>query len=211
MVHDQAWRDTGHARDGSHGAGSNPLSAEQSQCGIPYPGLRGQIQIQNRYGTHKQDTKRLFNQGSDKLGRVSRRACPACLRCDPSRILSPVTVWLTDVLLAIPAEVAALITRRLEIPLIGIGAGAHTDGQVFVFNDLLGIFDAFKPKFVKRYAELRPVMDDALGRYVSDVRGRRFPTDAESRACALYRAGSAAPAGRVSRRGSRCAAGRAER
>jgi 3-methyl-2-oxobutanoate hydroxymethyltransferase len=84
------------------------------------------------------------------------------------------------VLEAIPAEVAALITRQLEIPVIGIGAGAHTDGQVLVFNDLLGIFDAFKPKFVKRYAELRLVMDDALGRYVSDVRGRRFPTDAKS-------------------------------
>lgn len=83
------------------------------------------------------------------------------------------------VLEAIPAEVAALITRQLEIPVIGIGAGARTDGQVLVFNDLLGIFDAFKPKFVERYAELRPVMDDALGRYVSDVRGRRFPTNAD--------------------------------
>lgn len=84
------------------------------------------------------------------------------------------------VLEAIPADVATLITRQLEIPVIGIGAGAHTDGQVLVFNDLLGIFDAFRPKFVKRYAELRPIMDDALGRYVSDVRGWRFPTDAES-------------------------------
>lgn len=80
------------------------------------------------------------------------------------------------VLEAIPAEVAAFITRRLEIPVIGIGAGAHTDGQVLVFNDLLGIFDAFNPKFVKRYAELRPVIEDALSRYVGDVRERRFPT-----------------------------------
>lgn len=84
------------------------------------------------------------------------------------------------VLEAIPAEVATLITRQLEIPVIGIGAGAETDGQVLVFNDLLGIFDAFKPKFVKRYAELRPVMEDALGRYVCDVRGRRVPTEAET-------------------------------
>ncbi len=84
------------------------------------------------------------------------------------------------VLEAIPADVAALITRQLEIPVIGIGAGADTDGQVLVFNDLLGIFDAFRPKFVKRYAELRVDMDDALAHYVSDVRGRRFPTDAES-------------------------------
>lgn len=76
---------------------------------------------------------------------------------------------------AIPAEVAAFITRQLEIPVIGIGAGGKTDGQVLVFNDLLGIFDTFRPKFVKRYAELRSLMEDALGRYVDDVRERRFP------------------------------------
>jgi 3-methyl-2-oxobutanoate hydroxymethyltransferase len=81
-----------------------------------------------------------------------------------------------SVLEAVPAQVSAFITRRLEVPVIGIGAGVETDGQVLVFNDLLGIFDAFKPKFVKRYAELRPVMENALGRYVSDVRRRRFPT-----------------------------------
>lgn len=64
--------------------------------------------------------------------------------------------------------------------MIGIRAGVATDGQVLVFNDLLGVFDAFKLKFVKRCAELRPVMDDALGQYASDVRGRRFPTDVET-------------------------------
>jgi 3-methyl-2-oxobutanoate hydroxymethyltransferase len=80
------------------------------------------------------------------------------------------------VLEAIPAEVATLITQRLEIPVIGIGAGSQTDGQVLVFNDLLGIFGAFKPKFVKRYAALAPVMSDALTRYASDVRNRRYPT-----------------------------------
>jgi 3-methyl-2-oxobutanoate hydroxymethyltransferase len=81
------------------------------------------------------------------------------------------------VLEAIPAQVASLIARRLEIPVIGIGAGAQTDGQVLVFNDLLGIFDAFKPKFVKRYAALAPAMSDALARYTNDVRTRRYPAD----------------------------------
>lgn len=84
------------------------------------------------------------------------------------------------VLEAIPAEVATLITQRLEIPVIGIGAGSQTDGQVLVFNDLLGIFDAFKPKFVKRYAALAPVMSEALMRYTSDVRNRRYPTTEHS-------------------------------
>jgi 3-methyl-2-oxobutanoate hydroxymethyltransferase len=84
------------------------------------------------------------------------------------------------VLEAIPAQVAALIARRLKIPVIGIGAGAQTDGQVLVFNDLLGIFDTFKPKFVKRYAALAPAMSDALTRYTNDVRSRRYPAEEHS-------------------------------
>ena len=56
---------------------------------------------------------------------------------------------------AIPAELTDLIMEHMEIPIIGIGAGPSTDGQVLVYHDLLGINDGFKPKFVKRYAELR--------------------------------------------------------
>jgi 3-methyl-2-oxobutanoate hydroxymethyltransferase len=81
------------------------------------------------------------------------------------------------VLEAVPAEIAAVVTRRLEIPTIGIGAGPATDGQVLVLNDLLGIFEEFKPRFVKRYAHLRRDMITALSAFADDVRARRFPAE----------------------------------
>jgi 3-methyl-2-oxobutanoate hydroxymethyltransferase len=76
---------------------------------------------------------------------------------------------------AVPAEVAALVSDRLHIPTIGIGAGPDTDGQVLVLNDLLGIYDEFKPRFVKRYAELRREMVRAVTDFAVEVRTRRFP------------------------------------
>jgi 3-methyl-2-oxobutanoate hydroxymethyltransferase len=79
------------------------------------------------------------------------------------------------VLEAIPAAVAAALSPRLAIPLIGIGAGPATDGQVLVFHDLLGIYDGHTPRFAKRYAALREQMVAAVSEYADDVRGRRFP------------------------------------
>jgi 3-methyl-2-oxobutanoate hydroxymethyltransferase len=76
---------------------------------------------------------------------------------------------------AIPAEVTDLIMERMEIPVIGIGAGASTDGQVLVLHDLLGIHDDFRPKFVKRYANVKAEMVRGLRDYAQDVRTRRFP------------------------------------
>jgi 3-methyl-2-oxobutanoate hydroxymethyltransferase len=81
------------------------------------------------------------------------------------------------VLEAVPARVAAVVTERLTIPTIGIGAGPGTDGQVLVLNDLLGIFDEFEPRFVKRYAHLRGEMDRAVSTFAEEVRGRRFPAE----------------------------------
>ena len=80
------------------------------------------------------------------------------------------------VLEAIPVELGREITQRLSIPTIGIGAGPHCDGQVLVFHDVLGWFDAFVPKFVLRYAETGADMRAALVRFAADVRERRFPT-----------------------------------
>jgi 3-methyl-2-oxobutanoate hydroxymethyltransferase len=76
---------------------------------------------------------------------------------------------------AIPAEVTDVIMGHMEIPVIGIGAGPSTDGQVLVLHDLLGIHDGFQPKFVKRYAQVKQVMVQGLEAYADDVRARRFP------------------------------------
>jgi 3-methyl-2-oxobutanoate hydroxymethyltransferase len=76
---------------------------------------------------------------------------------------------------AIPAPVAETIMERMEVPVIGIGAGGSTDGQVLVFHDLLGIYDGHNPRFAKRYAELKAEMVDGVREYAEEVRTRRFP------------------------------------
>jgi 3-methyl-2-oxobutanoate hydroxymethyltransferase len=84
------------------------------------------------------------------------------------------------VLEAIPEEVAKIISERLTIPTIGIGAGKYCDGQVLVYHDMLGIFDKFVPKFVKRYAQLAPVIVEAIAKYCQEVREGIFPTASHS-------------------------------
>jgi 3-methyl-2-oxobutanoate hydroxymethyltransferase len=76
---------------------------------------------------------------------------------------------------AIPADVTDVIVSRMEIPVIGIGAGGSTDGQVLVLHDLLGMHGGPGPKFVKRYADLRTEMVRGVEAYAEDVRTRRFP------------------------------------
>jgi 3-methyl-2-oxobutanoate hydroxymethyltransferase len=76
---------------------------------------------------------------------------------------------------AIPAAVSELFMERMEIPVIGIGAGPATDGQVLVFHDLLGIHDPVRIRFVKRYADLKSQMVEAVREYADDVRTHRFP------------------------------------
>lgn len=76
---------------------------------------------------------------------------------------------------AIPATVAAEISARLKVPVIGIGAGAATDGQVLVFHDLLGIYDGHVGRFVKRYGELKAQMVAGVAEYAEEVRTHRFP------------------------------------
>jgi 3-methyl-2-oxobutanoate hydroxymethyltransferase len=76
---------------------------------------------------------------------------------------------------AIPAAVTEQLMEHLQIPVIGIGAGAATDGQVLVFHDLLGIRDGLGARFVKRYANLQQEMNDGVAAYAADVRTRRYP------------------------------------
>ena len=79
------------------------------------------------------------------------------------------------VLEAIPAAVTAALMSQMEIPVIGIGAGDATDGQVLVFHDLLGIYDGHVARFVKRYEDVRAHMVAGVAQYADDVRSRRFP------------------------------------
>jgi len=76
---------------------------------------------------------------------------------------------------AVPSALTAALMPRIEIPVIGIGAGPATDGQVLVFHDLLGIYDGHAARFVKRYANVREAMVEGVAAYADDVRERRYP------------------------------------
>lgn len=83
------------------------------------------------------------------------------------------------VLEMVPEESAKLITSKLEIPTIGIGAGRYTDGQVLVADDILGKFSDFKPKFARRYADLKSIITNAAKNYINDVKDGCFPCETE--------------------------------
>ena len=78
---------------------------------------------------------------------------------------------------AVPPEVAGFITKKLRIPVLSIGAGQYCDGQLLIVSDLIGQFQAFTPKFVKKYANVAQVVTDAMRAYVKDVKDEAFPTD----------------------------------
>ena len=84
------------------------------------------------------------------------------------------------VLEKIPAGLAATITDSVDVPTIGIGAGMLCDGQVLVSHDMLGLYEKFKPKFVRRYAELGRQMREAFINYIDDVKSQKFPSEDES-------------------------------
>jgi 3-methyl-2-oxobutanoate hydroxymethyltransferase len=75
-----------------------------------------------------------------------------------------------------PDALARKITRKLTIPTIGIGASMYCDGQILVIDDMLGMFTDFKPKFVKRFANLGEKVNEMAAEYASEVRSRKFPT-----------------------------------
>ena len=83
------------------------------------------------------------------------------------------------VLEKIPAALAARVSRELTIPTIGIGAGGGTDGQVLVMHDMLGINKGFSPRFLRRYADVGDIINDAVAQYVSDVKSSDFPNESE--------------------------------
>ncbi|MEX2090185.1 MAG: 3-methyl-2-oxobutanoate hydroxymethyltransferase, partial [Bacteroidota bacterium] len=84
------------------------------------------------------------------------------------------------VLEKIPAVLATKVSRSLKIPTIGIGAGSGCDGQVMVVADMLGLYEEFQPRFVRRYANLADTVRESVGRYVRDVKDKNFPSKEES-------------------------------
>ncbi len=84
------------------------------------------------------------------------------------------------VLEKIPASLAQQVAKQVNIPIIGIGAGPHVDGQVLVTHDLLGITHEFKPRFIRRYADIFNVMSEAVSHYIDDVKTLDFPNQEES-------------------------------
>ena len=79
----------------------------------------------------------------------------------------------------IPAELAAKVAQAVAIPVIGIGAGGGVDGQVLVMHDMLGINQGFSPRFLRRYADLSSVINEAVGHYIEDVKSSDFPNGKE--------------------------------
>jgi 3-methyl-2-oxobutanoate hydroxymethyltransferase len=83
------------------------------------------------------------------------------------------------VLEKIPATLARRVAEEVKIPIIGIGAGPHVDGQVLVLHDLVGITKDFNPKFLRRYADVHTIMTEAVSQYIADVKNKEFPTEQE--------------------------------
>ncbi len=84
------------------------------------------------------------------------------------------------VLEKVPAKLATEVSREINVPTIGIGAGNGTDGQILVVDDMLGKTKGFSPRFLRRYADLNTVMTDAIGNYITDVKNSDFPNENES-------------------------------
>ncbi len=93
---------------------------------------------------------------------------------DDARALEHAGVF-SIILEAVPGPLGKLVAEAVSVPIIGIGAGPHVDGQVLVTHDLVGLFDKFIPKFVKQYTQIRPIILEALQRYKTDVQEVTFP------------------------------------
>jgi 3-methyl-2-oxobutanoate hydroxymethyltransferase len=135
------------------------------RIGIPVMGHLGLTpQAINKFGTYE-----VRAQTKEEANEVLRDA----------EALSEAGVF-SIVLEKIPASLAKRVTQSVSVPTIGIGAGPHCDGQVLVVTDMLGLTEDFKPRFVRRYAELADDLRTAFGQYIADVKSGQFPTQKES-------------------------------
>ncbi len=135
------------------------------ECGIPVMGHIGLTpQSINQFGGHKIQGKTV--EAARKL-------------LDDARALEQAGAFAL-VIETVPAPLAALITKEISIPTIGIGAGAGCDGQVQVINDILGSYTGYIPKHAKQYVKLIDIISDAVSQYRDEVAAGKFPTDANS-------------------------------
>ncbi len=124
----------------------------------------------------------LTPQTADKLGgfKVQGKDAQAAQRLIEQAVNLEETGCFAIVLECVPDKIAAMITRKLKIPTIGIGAGKDCDGQVLVVHDLLGLFERYKPKFVKQYVNLSELVQKAFTQYIKEIREGSFPAPEHS-------------------------------
>ena len=135
------------------------------ECGIPVMGHIGLTpQSINQFGGHK----------------IQGKTPEAAVRLlEDARALEKAGAFAV-VMETVPALLATLITQKISIPTIGIGAGPGCDGQVLVINDILGSYTDFVPKHAKQYAKLADIMSNAVTEYYNEVKSGKFPTEANS-------------------------------
>jgi 3-methyl-2-oxobutanoate hydroxymethyltransferase len=155
-------------------AGAQAVKIEGARPELVEAMTAAEVPVMAHLGLTPQSVHRLGGfkvQGRD--GEARRLILEAALRVEDAGAFSLV-------LECVPADLAAEISERLEIPTIGIGAGPACDGQVLVYHDLLGMEERIAPRFVRRYAELGLLSREALARFAADVREGRFPSPQES-------------------------------
>ena len=156
------------------GAQSVKLEGGQSQAATVSRIVESGIPVMGHIG--------LTPQSVNQLGgyRVQGKSLKAALQLmEDARALEEAGAY-AIVLECVPAPLAAMISERVAVPTIGIGAGAGCDGQVQVFHDLLGLYQDFVPKHARRYANLGDAVIQATSDYIGDVRAGQFPSDKES-------------------------------
>ncbi len=121
----------------------------------------------------------LLPQTAEKIGVVGKHAQEAERLIEEARIVQQAGAF-SLILECIPSPLAEKVTHAIDIPTIGIGAGNTCDGQVLVLYDVLGLFDGFQPKFVRRYLNLKEEIGNAVEHYAHDVKEGRFPSEKES-------------------------------
>jgi 3-methyl-2-oxobutanoate hydroxymethyltransferase len=156
------------------GAHAVKLEGIEGNAGTIAHIVKSGVPVMGHLGLTPQSVNRLGGfrvQGrGDKAAEVLRKESLACEQAGCFAL----------VLECVPEALAAEITAMLSIPTIGIGAGAHTDGQVLVMQDLLGLSSDFKPKFVRSYLDGRRLWREAFNAYASDVKSGQFPAAEES-------------------------------